>query len=230
MRIYRNGIYLSAFLCITIVLILLCSMIFSYPIYASIENILLGIFASSLVVLVTYIGAYYIEKRKTIGLINRYCGNYVNELSNLIPMIADVNNGTFSFNMGEVVSKIKFDESVHDEIVKLDKIHEDRLFAVDGFYPLKRKNKNNVEIHHLMIMLAKINTSIQYCDIAYKVTNNPIYRKEVDYSDEKLKKYLKVILQVENSEYQEFLTLRKSVINKNRPLTIFNSEWNGKCS
>lgn len=230
MRIYRNGIYLSAILCIIIVLILLCSMIFRYTIYASIENILLGIFASSLVVLVTYIGAYYIEKRRTIGLINRYCGNYVNELSNLIPMIADMNSGNISFNMEETVSKIKLDESVHDEIVKLDKIHEDRLFAVDGFYPVNRKNKNNLEIHYLMIKLAKINTSIQYCDMAYKVTNNPIYGTEVDYSDEELKKHLKVILQVENSEYQEFLTLWKSVINKYKPHTIFSSKWKGKCS
>ena len=233
MRIYRNGIYLSALLCIGVVLIILSDVIFSYSIHSSIENILLGTFASSLVVLITYIGAYFIEKKQTIGLIKHYCSNYVIELANLIPMIADINNGILSYNMSEVMSKIKSDESVHNEIMKLDKIHEERLLAVEGFYPIKRINKNNLEIHHLMGMLAKINASIQYCDTAYKLTNNPICHsemKDMNYSDEKLKDYLKVILQTENTEYQEFLTILKSVINKNKPHTVLDSKWKEKCS
>ena len=77
MRIYRNGIYLSALLCIGVVLIILSDVIFPYSIHTSVENILLGTFASSLVVLITYIGAYFIEKKKTIGLIKHYCSNHL---------------------------------------------------------------------------------------------------------------------------------------------------------
>ena len=71
---------------------------------------MLGILASAFVALITYIGAYNIEKRKTIGFINKYCREYILEWSNLIPLLMEIRpDGVCTFNWNEVINKVKYD-------------------------------------------------------------------------------------------------------------------------
>ena len=70
--------------------LLMLNIIFEWGMTPSVENIFLGIFASAFVALVTYFGAYHIEKKKTIGLLLRYCSEYIAELANFIPLLVEI--------------------------------------------------------------------------------------------------------------------------------------------
>lgn len=234
MRIYRNGIKLCLLMCSISFIPLILNIFFKWDINYNIENLLLGILASAFVALITYIGAYNIEKRKTIGLINKYCREYILEWSNLIPLLMEIRpDGVCTFNWNEVINKVKYDDSVHNIVVKLCKIHEERLYTVDGYYPLFRRNKNNLNIHNLIIAFAKLNCSVQYCDIAYLLNNNIVCqmeREDISFSDEELKKYLKIILQNQNNEYQDFLKLVKTVSKMGTSKYVFDPKCGRKCS
>ena len=231
MRIYRNGIFLSALMCIISFVALLINIViyhkFNIKMDSTIENLLLGVFASSFVVLVTYIGAYLIEKKKTVGYIKRYCFLYIEEMSNFVPMVSNISATTAKVNMIDAINAIKTDKNVHDVVVKLCKIHEERLYTVEGFFPLNEKCKWNAKINKLLFYFAKINTAFQYFDLIYKKNNNVIYQREqinIECSDEETIKYLKMVLPIENNDYATFLSLLSEVSKKYRGKYIFDAD------
>ena len=234
MRIYRNGIILCIFMCVGSFAPLLCNIVGLLVICSSLENLLLGVFASAFVALITYVGAYTIEKRKTIGLLNKFCADYIMEWSNLIPLLVDVRaDGTVYFRIDKVVEKIKTDPNVHHSIKTLCKIHEDRLYSVDGYFPILKKAPRNLTVHHLIIEFARINCAIQYCDRAYMLSNNIVYqleKEDIPFSDEELVEYIKVILQHENTDYQKFLKLAQKVLDMRSGSTVFDPKCEDKCS
>lgn len=197
-------------------------------------NLSSGIFCSALVVAITYTGAYRIEKVKTIGLTTYYCGNYMLELSNLIPLLVNSNpDGEIKYCFGNIINIVKHDKHVHSVISDLLVLHNERLLTIDGFYPLFRTNKKNLETHYLLCLLAKINGAIQYCDTAYKLENNLVFKKEAldfNYTDEELVEQLKIILQHNNNDYQRLLSTYKSVINRRKPASVYKTDWEKKCS
>ena len=234
MRTYRNGIILCSLMCVVSLIPLLCNIIWQLCMAPSVENLLLGVFASAFVALVTYSGAYNIEKKKTIGLLKRYCKEYILEWSNLVPMLMEIQpDGLCKFNWAEVINKIKTSSSVHDVVVKLCKIHEERLYTVDGYFPILRKSRKNLDVHHLIIAFAKVNAAVQYCDIAYLMSTSVVCqmeRDDIQYSDEELKNYIQVILQNHNDEYQNFLKLVQKVSAQGKPQTVFDPKCEEKCS
>lgn len=238
MRIYRNGIYICLILCggtfISLLCNILCSVIWNVTMNGTVENILLGVFASAFVVLVTYIGAYLIEKKRTIGLLIHYCGAYIDELSRFIPMVLPISDdGHCKINWNSITNQIESDAATHEVVKRLCAIHSERLYTVDGFYPMFRKNTNNLDVHRLFIMLAKVNTSLQYCDFAYNQKNNVMYKLEKmdnKYSNSELIQYLKVIFQIESKEYAEFISLLEKVSSKHRGKTVFEKGCMDKCS
>ena len=238
MRIYRNGIYICLVLCGGTFVPLLCNVVRSVfcdvAMDSTIENILLGVFASAFVVLATYIGAYLIEKKRTIGLLIHYCGTYIDELSRFIPMVLPISeDGRCKVNWNSITNQIENDEPTHEAVKRLCAIHSERLYTVDGFYPIFRKNANNLDVHRLFIMLAKVNTSLQYCDFAYNQKNNVMYKIEkmnIKYSSDELIQYLKVIFQIENTEYSEFISLIEKVSSKHKGKTVFEKGCMEKCT
>ncbi|MBQ7347887.1 MAG: hypothetical protein IJW55_08010 [Clostridia bacterium] len=238
MRIYRNGIFICSILCggtfIALLCNVVCSVFWNVAMDSTIENILLGVFASAFVVLVTYIGAYLIEKKRTIGLLIHYCGTYIEELAHFIPMVLPISeDGHCKVNWDSIINQIENDASTHEVVKKLCAIHSERLYSVDGFYPIFRKNSNNLNAHRLFIMLAKVNTSLQYCDFAYNQKNNVMYKLEKmnsKYSTNELIQYLKVIFQIENTEYAEFISLIEKVSSKHKGKTVFEKGCMDKCT
>ena len=114
MKIYRNGIYISIYICvISILLMLLFHFVFNLfvvklmfnnlnNIESVLYDILLGIFCSSFVVMITNIGSYKIEKSKSIGYINFYCTKYISELANLLHLLADFSSlGEMKVNLNK---------------------------------------------------------------------------------------------------------------------------------
>lgn len=196
-------------------------------------NLSSGIFCSALVVAITYTGAYRIEKTKIIGLTTHYCGNYILELSNLIPLLVNSNSdGEITCCFRDVIDVVKHNKCVHSVISGLLVLHNERLLAIDGFYPFFRTNKKNLETHYLLCLLAKINGAIQYCDTAYNLENNLIYKREAsdfDYTDKKLIEQLKIVLQIDNDDYQRLLSIYKAVINRSKPVSVYNTDWEKKC-
>lgn len=233
MRVYRNGLMLSSVMCLGSLIPLILNIICRWGMLPSIENLLLGVFASAFVALITYLGAYHIEKKKTIGMINKYCRDYIFEWANLVPLLVKIqSNGRCSFKLAEVMDKIKNDSNVHNVVVKLSKIHEERLYAVDGYYPIFRKERKNLTVHKLLIAFAKINCAVQYCDRAYMLNNNIAYqmeREDIEYSDDELIKYINLILQNENDEYQKFLELVIKVNTMGKAKTVFDNNCEVKC-
>lgn len=221
-------------MCISSFIPLLCNIIWQLYMAPSVENLLLGVFASAFVALVTYSGAYNIEKKKTVGLLARYCGEYIREWSNLAPMLMEIQpDGICKYSWAEVINKIKTNSSVHNVVVKLCAIHEERLYTVEGYFPILRKAKKNLEVHHLIIAFARVNTAVQYCDIAYLMSNNiacQMERDDIDYSDNELKEYLKVILQNNNDEYKKFLKSVEKVFAISKSRTVFDPKCEEKCS
>lgn len=192
----------------------------------------LGIFCSAIVVIITYTGAYQLEKRKITGQIKFYCTKYIAELSNLITLITQLDGEEVKANIPEIIEKIKYNSDVHNVVNQLVEIHDERLLAIDGFYPFMRKNTANLEIYHLICRLAKINASIQFFDSVYKKNNNHIYAKELDfqqYSDGELLKHINVILQINNDDYEKFINLYKKQIEKRSFYTVFNTDWEERC-
>ena len=221
-------------MCVCGILPLLGKIVGLFDMNGTLENLLLGVFASAFVALVTYIGAYHIEKKKTIGLIKKYCCEYISEFSNLVPLLIDISEtGICSFCWEELISKIKNCNDIHQVIIRLCKIHEERLYTVEGFFPVFRKSKNNLTVHRLIIAFAKVNAAIQYCDVAFMLNNSIVYKMErddINYSDEKLKEHLKTILQHNDDKYEIFLELLKQVNAMSQPHTVFDPKCEEKCS
>jgi len=218
-----------------------CLLFFAFTIDQSIGycnfayDISIGIFASSFVVWLTYLGAYFIVKKRTVGMVNYYCREYIFEISNLIPLLLEISEDRICrYNWNDIKMRIEHDSNVQSIVQKLLRIHNDRLLSIDGYYPILRGDKKNLQIHHLICMLAKINTAIQYCNTAYKLANNMIYKMEQDdiaFSEENLKVHVDIILQTNgNNEYQRFSELFKIVQKQNPAVSVFNSNWEGKCS
>ena len=196
-------------------------------------NASLGIFCSAIVVIITYTGAYQLEKRKIIGQIKFYCTKYIAELSNLIPLLTHLEGEEIKANVPEIIEKIKYNSDVHNVVNQLVEIHDERLLAIDGFYPFMRKNAANLEVHHLICRLAKINCSIQFFDAIYKKYNNPIYAAELNpeqCSDDELRKHINVIMQINNDDYEKFIELFKKLIEKRSFSSVFNTDWEKRCS
>lgn len=196
-------------------------------------DVSLGIFCSAIVVIITYTGAYRLEKRKIIGQIKFYCTKYIDELSNLIPLLTHLEGGEVKVNVSEIMEKIKYNSDVHNIVKQLVKIHEERLLAIDGFYPFLRKDSANLEVHHLICRLAKINYSIQFFDNVYKKYNNYIYAKELtpeQYSDDELCKHINIIMQINNDDYEKFINGFKKLIEKRSFSSVFNTDWEERCS
>ena len=171
MKVYRFGIKICFWLCI--VSLAICIIAFALINYINkaqgvcgynlAYDIFLGIFASSFVVLITYLGAYFIEKRKTIGMIEYFCGEYISEMSNLIPLLIEIyDDRTCKYKWEKIKPKIEQNSEVHSITLNLLRIHNERLLTVEGYFPIQKRNKNNLQIHHLFCMLAKINGAVQY--------------------------------------------------------------------
>lgn len=245
MKIYRNGIYISIYICvISILLMLLFHFVFNLfvvklmfnnlnNIESVLYDILLGIFCSSFVVMITNIGSYKIEKSKSIGYINFYCTKYISELANLLPLLADFSSlGEMKVNLNKSVDIIKNNENVNSIVKKLIDINNERMLAFDGFYPFLKKNKKNLCVHHVVCMLYKINNVISTFDNAYNLNNNLIFKQEKEdifISDEKLKENLKIILQIENNDYEDFIKTFKKMNNYYKPINIENFNWKETC-
>ena len=243
MKVYRFGIKT----CFGICIVSLASCVFAFAlinyinidqdvcVYNLVYDICLGIFASSFVVFITYLGAYFIEKKKIIGLVEYFCGEYISELSNLVPLLIEIfDDRTCKYNWEEIKPKIEQNPEVHSITLNLLRIHNERLLAVEGYFPMQKRNKNNLQIHHLICMLAKVNGAVQYCDLAYRLSNNIVYRMEkedVGFSEEELKKQADIILQTNNNcEYQRFLEIYKAVQDRSPSASVYSSNWEGKCS
>lgn len=195
-------------------------------------NAALGIFCSAIVIIITYTGAYQLEKHKTIGQINFYCAKYIVELSNLIPLLTCLEGKNVKANVPKIIDIIKYNSDVHNVVNQLLRIHEERVCVIDGFYPFMRKNAANLDVCHLICRLAKINASIQFFDSIYKINNNHIYAKELDskqYSDNELRKHINVILQINNDDYEKFINLFEKLIEKYSFSTVYNIDWEDQC-
>ena len=195
-------------------------------------NASLGVFCSAVVVIITYTGAYQLEKRNIIGRINFYCAKYIAELSNLIPLLTYLDGGKLNANVSDIIEKIKYNSEVHEVVNRLICIYDERLLAIDGFYPFMRKNTANLEVHHLICRLAKLNYSIQFFDAVYKKCNNPIYAAELrpeQCSDDNLLQHINVILQINNDDYQKFAKLFDKLINKYNFPSVLNDNCEEQC-
>jgi len=247
MRIYRIGIKTCFLLCI---ISLACCLLFLGLISSSYNDqtnndqsmtinnfaydISIGIFASGFVVFLTYFVAYFIEKKKTIGKIKYYCSEYILELKNLIPLLIEISeDGAYKYNWENIKTIIEGDSKVNRIIQKQLRIYNDRLLNVEGFFPILKGNKKNLQIHHLICMFAKVNGAVQYCNTAYELKNSIILKLEqedLDFSEEKLKEQLDILLQTnENKEYQRFLELITKVQKQYQSPSVYNSTWESKC-
>ena len=136
-------------------------------------------------------------------------------------------------NVPVIIEKIKFISDVHNVVTQLLEIYDERLLTVDGFYPFMRKNAANLDVHHLMCRLAKFNYSIQFFDAVNKKYNNPIYAAELkpeQYSDDELRKHINIIMQINNDDYEKFMYLFKKLNEKRRFSSVFNRDWEERCS
>ena len=105
-------------------------------------NIALGLFCSALVVVLTYIGAYNIEKKNNIGLLMYYCSKYILELGELISKLYKFSEtGNISFNLDELKKKISEDSEINQLVKSITKLYEERLFALDGFSLFSKETK-----------------------------------------------------------------------------------------
>lgn len=56
-------------------------------------------------------------------------------------------------------------------------------------------------------------------------------KEDIGFSEEELKKQVDIILQTNNNcEYQRFLEIYKAVQDRSPSASVYNSNWEGKCS
>jgi hypothetical protein len=202
----------------------------------SVNNILLGLFASSLVILITYSGAYRITKRKTINQYIYYCERYALALTDLIPRIVDINLDAryINYDWERIKSKIEKDAEVNLSVQRLLKLFEESLFQTDGFYPILRKRERNIDIHKLTYYYARFNEAMQFFNFVYLCSTNVIYRHNKSsetYNDEKLKGYTDIIFPATgiSDEYTQFTSLLDTIRKKSTISTTHNCDLE-KCS
>lgn len=189
-------------------------------------DIALGVFASALVVLITNVVSYKIEKKKTIGLIKYYCKTYVLELVNLPPKLLIYEKDMHLDNIDKIKEVIRCDENVFQILNKLEYINNERLLAVDGFCPLLKKNKNNLKYHQLIYSLTEYHKAVRYCLNAYYIENNPIYELEIKLTEQEFTKQIEILLRLNNNkEYEKFLDLFSEIIKTNPNVTVDNANW-----
>ena len=240
MKIYRSGIYICfslCFLCVVVLLIdvfniptrigLLASSSSCYFEYKSIAtSLFFGIFGSSFVVLITYSGAYYIEKCRTTNLVVYYCRRYIATFGDLLPLLVDVvDKDHLKYGWDDVKNIIETNEAVYRCIEKLTDLHTERFLGVSGYYPILKRNKKNLEVHNLIWSLANINFAIYYCQNAYKIKNNELYtysRDELGFNDEVFKEKVEMLLQIEGSadDFEQFQKLLLSVESLSTGVTL----------
>ena len=153
-KIYRSGIYLCFGLCFLCVIILLLD-IFNIPTRVGLltttsgcynenksitSSIFFGIFGSSFVVLITYCGAYYIEKCKTINLVVYFCRRYILAYGDLVPQLVNIHDKDHvNYNWSDVKNVIESNDSVYRSIEKLLDLHTERFLGVSGYYPILKE-------------------------------------------------------------------------------------------
>ena len=247
MKIYRNGIYIGLIICIVSFLIMLSAKFFPIvpilirliiyidEINEFIFNMASGVFCSALVVVLTYIGAYKIEKKKTIGELRYYCSKYTLELSDLVHKLFEYYSIYYSTskNDSNALYYLGIEVSKNTEIYNLAKIltlYEERILSVDGYYPFLKRNKKNLDISYLMYMQAKINDNVRYLELSYKINNNIIYKQELKVDMEKLIAALRTLMQKDDkNEYKEYLDIFEKIATDHPATTIYNTNWRDKC-
>lgn len=243
MRIYRNGVYIGILICVISFFIMIFAKFFHIvptlkmlllyvdQINEFIFNIALGLFCSALVVVLTYIGAYNIEKKNNIGLLMYYCSKYILELGELISKLYKFSEtGNISFNLDELKKKISEDSEINQLVKSITKLYEERLFALDGFFPFFKRNKRNIEINKLMYKMAYINENLKVFEKTYNIKNNILYKSELGNNTKELENALKIFAQIDSkNEYSKFISTYEKVVN-NYPLkTIYNTNWEDEC-
>ena len=246
MKTYRNSIWICIVTCIfsffTMLLAKLCPTVlvvylgvtYANAINDVLFNISLGIFCSAFVVAITYVGAYRIEKSRTIGQLILSCGDYVEELFNLFPLLADFSEkGKIKYSFEKTRCQVENSKEIHEIVQRLIRIYRESLHEREGFYPFLRSNIFNLKVHQLELHFAKLNMYIQTLSIAYQLQNNDIFKQEEEdtgYTVDKLKNALEMLLQLNgNKEYKEFLNLLKTISEQYQLLNVRDGKLEGKC-
>lgn len=236
MRIYRNGLWVCIWTCAACIFAMLIVKFFPLSFIINlidkykekiidfIFNLSLGVFCSSLTIIITYTGAYMIERKKLIGKLLYYINRYICVIIDLADLLIKSDNP---------ISEIKNSKKVYEVVCKLNSIYEKMLLDDVDFRPFLRKNDLNLKIYELIISFARINASIQFFNTIYNINNNLIVENETrgneQYSDENLKKHIDVILQNDNDDYYKFFSLYQNIQNKYKFSSIYDLDDIKKC-
>lgn len=243
MREHRNAIFICITICILSFGFVIC---ISFDIVAFLATLLdrinmyfventkitkmiydisLGVFSSAFVVLLTFLGAYRIDKRKVIGKLKYYCTEYIALLPLLQHELLNDDDKT-KYIMGEVIEKIRSNEKVHDIVIQLLRIHDERLLNVAGYYPFLCKVNINLDVKELICLFAEFNCAIQYFDFAYKQNRNIIYAhmtRSLNYSSDGLISNINIVIENESNLYKKFVDLLNKVEEKYPSKSVRNS-------
>lgn len=158
------------------------------------QNIFIGIFSSSFVVLITLIIEYCIIKKQIVGNLKIYCKDYLIEFANLLPKFFVVGNQSgVGIDLDNIKLELQTDNEIFKIVQKLKDIYDDMLFNFEGFYPFLKKGKNNLIVHQLFYYMSKLNKTILYFNFIYLKNNSEQFVLET-LPEEKSKKEFKEMI------------------------------------
>jgi hypothetical protein len=198
-----------------------------------INNCLIGVFASSFVVIISSIRSYFIAKKNAIMRYSWELDKYILFLPKFIEALLSEQDGKTS-NLNTLVHKVKFDKQLYEMVEKMNEIYENCLYAYDFSPFFKHCNKNSLVIE-MTVRFAEFNTVFQVFDIAYQKENYKalkIEKEELDkkYPDALIENQLFILLQKDNvdkdkTQYAGFKEAREKLRNIFPYKTTSNTKW-----
>lgn len=208
MKAKRLEVKISLCICIVCFLFLLAKW-FGWPQLTLFQNtdiytFMLSVFCSAIVVFLISLGSYQVIKRQNIFNTIFQGYDYASQLIEFSRLLTNL----YKKKQYESYVDLKYDivneMSILQKIDILTEMYNNWFYGDYWYYPILRKNKNNLKIHHLQNLMSMFNNSI----MIIKWSNERIMLEIDDVNDE--------------SNALNFLNAVKSIIDKEIYLNDFS--------
>lgn len=136
--------------------------------FTFVSNIMLGVFGSSFVLLISSIVFYFVEKQKTIGVILFYNNEIFIQLINLTGGLFKSNGDYVECDVDYAYSVLKNNAEIFELVKEIYRTEESYQLNYSGYYPYFKNSKKNKKILDIISFEKKIEKLLESFIYAYE--------------------------------------------------------------